>query len=713
MIKKTLLALKIRGLKKTYDNKFVALKGIDLEVEQGDFFALLGANGAGKSTTIGIISSLVNKTSGKVEVFGYDLDTERERVKQQIGLVPQEFNFNIFEPILEIVINQGGYYGIDKATARKRAEELLRLLDLWDKRKEIAKNLSGGMKRRLMIARALIHSPKLLILDEPTAGVDIEIRRSMWELLTQLNNAGTTIILTTHYLEEAESLCRNIAIINQGEVVENTSMKALLSQLQTETFVLDLKDSLPSLPEIEDISVRQRDENTLEVDVDKSRSLNFLFESLDKYGIRIMSMRNKSNRLEELFMNLVQNSNGSNTDSDTNNNAKDNVSKVFRYIPKPWDLDALEGHINLALERYLDNLQSGPFYEADLDRQLQQFTEDCQHWLTYSLRAYGDVDVYKEYPNIIRLLTTAYSDLSDAIEAVNTGEIFRYINKPWNVDELLIDLQLAMSFFMLQRDRNQLIHEKLSKNCSYITMMVYNPPVWGRHLTMLLILIGTSVYAVSIILVVHVFPSKQDINRKDVEAEYNLHSHDHYLAQIAVQPRQLIFLLLKTFNFFSNSLLLTFTHTLMSMNPGQKHTTSYQKALRMFWKSIYRDGGKTLYSQQQFGPTKPEWINVEHVFPMAWVVKDLVKAKKCMDRRDCRRKSKRFNLIECDLHNLYPSRRDLNMTRGSYRFGNIKGELRLFGNYDFEIDYRARLIEPAPASPGRNSTLHVLYCRCL
>jgi len=309
MTQKNKPALKITNLSKTYENTFVALKGIDLEVQQGDFFALLGANGAGKSTTIGIIASLVNKTSGDVKVFGYDLETEREMVKQQIGLVPQEFNFNIFEPIYEIIINQGGYYGIQRSTAKKRAKELLKLLGLWEKRREIAKNLSGGMKRRLMIARALIHSPKLLILDEPTAGVDIEIRRSMWELLTQLNDAGTTIILTTHYLDEAESLCRNIAIINQGEVIENTSMKQLLAKLNSEVFVLDLKEDLSAAPCIEGLVVKQRDSHTLEVELDKSRSLNFLFEKLDEHGIRVMSMRNKSNRLEELFMNLVEGDN--------------------------------------------------------------------------------------------------------------------------------------------------------------------------------------------------------------------------------------------------------------------------------------------------------------------------------------------------------------------------------------------------------------------
>jgi len=300
------LALDITHLKKTYDNGFQALKGIDLQVEKGDFFALLGANGAGKSTTIGIICSLINKTAGKVNVFGYDLDTQREQVQEHIGLVPQEFNFNIWEPVIEIVINQAGYYGINRKTALLRAEELLKHLDLWDKRNEKAQELSGGMKRRLMIARALVHNPKLLILDEPTAGVDIEIRRSMWEFLRHLNQAGTTIILTTHYLEEAESMCRNIAIIKEGEVIESTSMKELLSRLHVETFVLDLKEPLTSLPEIPDLTLRQRDPLTLEVDLDKSRSLNFLFERLNEYHIRVMSMRNKTNRLEELFMKLVQ-----------------------------------------------------------------------------------------------------------------------------------------------------------------------------------------------------------------------------------------------------------------------------------------------------------------------------------------------------------------------------------------------------------------------
>jgi len=301
-------ALKITNLKKTYDNKFQALKGINLEVEKGDFFALLGANGAGKSTAIGIICSLVNKTEGDISVFGYDLEANREAVQEHIGLVPQEFNFNIWEPVFEIILNQAGYYGIERPVAKKRAEELLKHLDLWEKRNELAQNLSGGMKRRLMIARALIHNPKLLILDEPTAGVDIEIRRSMWDFLSKLNKAGTTIILTTHYLEEAESMCNNIAIINKGEVVESTSMKELLSRLQVETFVLDLKEPLETLPNNCELTIHQRDPLSIEVELDKSRSLNYLFETLSKHNIRVMSMRNKTNRLEELFIKLVENS---------------------------------------------------------------------------------------------------------------------------------------------------------------------------------------------------------------------------------------------------------------------------------------------------------------------------------------------------------------------------------------------------------------------
>jgi len=308
-------ALQIKNLKKTYSNGFDALKGIDLQVNKGDFFALLGANGAGKSTTIGVICSLVNKTAGDIKVFDYDLESQREKVQEHIGLVPQEFNFNIWEPVIEILINQAGYYGIDRNTAKLRAKELLTHLDLWDKRDDQSSTLSGGMKRRLMIARALIHKPKLLILDEPTAGVDIEIRRSMWNFLSQLNEAGTTIILTTHYLEEAERMCNNIAIINKGEVIESTSMKDLLSRLHAETFVLDLKEPLENLPLIEDIKLSQRDSNTLEVEMDRSRSLNFLFDILSKHNIRVLSMRNKTNRLEELFIGLVE---GNNSRSDSN-----------------------------------------------------------------------------------------------------------------------------------------------------------------------------------------------------------------------------------------------------------------------------------------------------------------------------------------------------------------------------------------------------------
>jgi ABC-2 type transport system ATP-binding protein len=300
-------ALKISGLQKTYDNGFTALNNIDLTVEQGDFFALLGANGAGKSTIIGTICSLVNKTSGKISIFGYDLDSERDIAKSCIGLVPQEFNFNLFEPVIEIIVNQGGYYGIERKLAFRRAEELLKHLNLWDKRKEQARKLSGGMKRRLMIARALIHNPNLLILDEPTAGVDIEIRRSMWKFLSKLNASGTTIILTTHYLEEAESLCQNIAIIDQGDVIENTSMKQLLSVLQNETFVLDLKDPVTELPHSDEFSILLRDANSIEVKLNKSRSLNFMFDFFSQHNIRVQSMRNKSNRLEELFMQRIQN----------------------------------------------------------------------------------------------------------------------------------------------------------------------------------------------------------------------------------------------------------------------------------------------------------------------------------------------------------------------------------------------------------------------
>ncbi len=300
-----MLALSIRNLCKTYKNGFQALRGIDLEVHRGDFFALLGPNGAGKSTAIGIVSSLVNKTEGEVEVFGHNLEFDPEAVKASIGLVPQEFNFNQWEPVAEIVVNQAGYYGISRQKAWIRAEESLRRLDLWDKRKEQAISLSGGMKRRLMIARALVHRPKLLILDEPTAGVDIEIRRSMWSFFSEINRQGTTIILTTHYLEEAESLCRNIAIINQGKIAEHTSMSRLLQQLHIQTFVLNVKSPLK---ESRDLSVYRGqviDSHTLEVSIDNNQSINEVFEALSRRDIEVVSMRNKQNRLEQMFIDMV------------------------------------------------------------------------------------------------------------------------------------------------------------------------------------------------------------------------------------------------------------------------------------------------------------------------------------------------------------------------------------------------------------------------
>ena len=298
-------AIKISQLHKTYDNNFIALDGIDLTVENGDFFALLGANGAGKSTVIGIMSSLINKTSGRVEIFGLDLDKQRNQAKTMIGLVPQEFNFNIFEPVQEILINQGGYYGIARPIAKQRSEELLKQLGLWEKRAEIARNLSGGMKRRLLIARALIHNPKLLILDEPTAGVDIEIRRTMWKFLSKINAEGTTIILTTHYLEEAEKLCRNIAILEQGKLINHSSMKNLLQQLSTETLVLDLKHAISTLPKDSPYQLSQSEPYSLEIQYDKSHSLNDVFSFLSQHQIEVLSLRNKTNRLEELFLNLI------------------------------------------------------------------------------------------------------------------------------------------------------------------------------------------------------------------------------------------------------------------------------------------------------------------------------------------------------------------------------------------------------------------------
>lgn len=298
------LALSIRDLHKSYKSGTKALNGIDLDVQQGDFFALLGPNGAGKSTTIGIISALVNKTSGSVKVFDFDTDTQLEDAKSQLGLVPQEFNFNQFETVLQIVVNQAGYYGVPKSVALVRAEKYLGQLGLWEKRHARSRELSGGMKRRLMIARALMHEPKLLILDEPTAGVDIELRRSMWEFLKEINAQGVTIILTTHYLEEAEMLCRNIAIIDKGRIIENTSMKALLGKLNKETFVLDLKAGRAELT-LPGFVTRKLDEHSFEVDVEKNQGLNAVFAALAAEDITVLSMRNKANRLEELFVSLI------------------------------------------------------------------------------------------------------------------------------------------------------------------------------------------------------------------------------------------------------------------------------------------------------------------------------------------------------------------------------------------------------------------------
>ena len=299
-------ALDIKGLKKVYANGNEALKGIDLEIKAGDFFALLGPNGAGKSTTIGIISSLVRKTAGKVRIFDYDLDKDVFEAKSCIGIVPQEFNFSQFESCLDIVLNQAGYYGIPRHTAMQRAEKYLGKMDLWEKRNDASRTLSGGLKRRLMIARALINEPRLLILDEPTAGVDVELRRSMWEFLTEINKAGITILLTTHYLEEAENLCKSIAIIDKGRLVENTSMKFLLSKLNTETFILDLEDELDQLPVITGFKLRLTDPTTIEVELRKGQHMNELFQEFSEHRIHVRSMRNKSNRLEEFFIRLVK-----------------------------------------------------------------------------------------------------------------------------------------------------------------------------------------------------------------------------------------------------------------------------------------------------------------------------------------------------------------------------------------------------------------------
>jgi len=299
-------ALQIENLQKTYSNGLVALKGVNLSVEEGDFFALLGPNGAGKSTTIGIICSLVNKTSGRVQVFDADIDVDWPKAKSYIGIVPQEFNFPIFEKVQDIIVNQAGYFGIPRKVAKEAADHYLQEVGLWEKRFETAQRLSGGMKRRLMIARALVHDPRLLILDEPTAGVDIEIRRAMWAFLQKINGQGKTIILTTHYLEEAESLCKNIAIIDKGTIVTDTNMKQLLSQLERQSFIFDVSDTITRLPTINDCIIKQVDEKTLEIETGHSNTLNTIFLELTAQGIEVKSMRNKSNRLEELFLHLTR-----------------------------------------------------------------------------------------------------------------------------------------------------------------------------------------------------------------------------------------------------------------------------------------------------------------------------------------------------------------------------------------------------------------------
>ncbi len=306
-------ALSLRSLRKIYNNGFEALKGIDLDVKAGDFFALLGPNGAGKSTAIGIISSLVNATSGTVTVFGHDLKTEQAKAKSCIGLVPQEVNFNQFDTAKSIVFNQAGYYGIPRKLALQRTEACLKQMDLWDKRDTVSRRLSGGMKRRVMIARAMVHQPKLLILDEPTAGVDIEIRRSMWQMMEAVNQQGTTIILTTHYLEEAESLCRNIAIIDQGRIVEHSDMKSLLARLHVDHFVLDLADPISVAPVIDGYQIERIADKILTVAVPKEQGLNQLFNQLSQQHIKVISLKNKTNRLEQLFMDLVDAKQGSGT----------------------------------------------------------------------------------------------------------------------------------------------------------------------------------------------------------------------------------------------------------------------------------------------------------------------------------------------------------------------------------------------------------------
>ncbi len=299
-------ALSIRNLRKTYNNGFEALKGINLDVDEGDFFALLGPNGAGKSTAIGIISSLINESSGSVSIFGYDLKTDRSRAKSCLGLVPQEVNFNQFDTVKSILFNQAGYYGTPRKLALQRTEHCLKQMDLWDKRDTVSRRLSGGMKRRVMIARAMVHAPRLLILDEPTAGVDIEIRRAMWKMMQEVNEQGTTIILTTHYLEEAESLCRNIAIIDQGLIVENSDMTSLLARLHVDHFVLDLAEPLAEVPSIPGYQLERATDKALNVAVPKETGLNQLFSQLSALNIKVISLKNKSNRLEQLFMDLIE-----------------------------------------------------------------------------------------------------------------------------------------------------------------------------------------------------------------------------------------------------------------------------------------------------------------------------------------------------------------------------------------------------------------------
>ncbi|MDG2175891.1 MAG: ABC transporter ATP-binding protein [Gammaproteobacteria bacterium] len=298
-------AITIQDLHKTYDNRFHALKGISLDVAEGDFFALLGANGAGKSTTIGVLSTLVRKTSGIVQVFGQNVNTNSYETKLNLGVVPQEVNFNHFEKVFDIVVTQGGYYGLPTQLAKERAEKYLNQLGLWDKHDQQARNLSGGMKRRLLIARALVHEPRLLLLDEPTAGVDIELRRSTWKFLQEINRAGTTIVLTTHYLEEAETLCRNIAMIDEGKIVVNTSMKALLKKLHQEHFILDIRSELNEAPTLNGFTCKLLDPSTLEVSLESDQDLNDVFTELKSVNIKVKSMRNKSNRLEQLFISLL------------------------------------------------------------------------------------------------------------------------------------------------------------------------------------------------------------------------------------------------------------------------------------------------------------------------------------------------------------------------------------------------------------------------